>query len=210
MLRSPSDSTKSSRRTPRASLDSRNGERIPATILAGASWRVLVTDAPNPTSTGSPKPTALLADEFFRWVEAGPPATNPRTVAGVEVFEDRLPSGFVATYFVAEQEPYVAVLRRVGSRPFRSRMPESGNERAGTKWARTSRALSAVHSPAVLTGVKGLHFAPVRMRRPAAALAPSALRRNRPRREGWTFPPRREAAVTSIDVPHWGWRKGMA
>ncbi len=109
--RSPSDSTKSSRRTPRAGLDSRNGERIAATILAGVTWRVLVTDAPNPTSTGSPKPTALLAHELFRWVEAGPPATNPRTVAGVEVFEDRLPSGFVATYFVGEREPYLAVLR---------------------------------------------------------------------------------------------------
>jgi hypothetical protein len=32
-------------------------------------------------------------------------------VGGVELFEERLESGFVVTYFVDEGEPYVAIVR---------------------------------------------------------------------------------------------------
>lgn len=40
-----------------------------------------------------------------------PAARNRRLVAGIEIFEDELPSGIGVTYFVNESEPYVAILQ---------------------------------------------------------------------------------------------------
>jgi hypothetical protein len=53
----------------------------------------------------------------FRWAEAGPPATSRRRVGGVEMFEDRLPSGFAVAYFLDEREPGAGpIARRASSR----------------------------------------------------------------------------------------------
>jgi hypothetical protein len=47
----------------------------------------------------------------MEWVEAGPPRTNRRDVAGAELFEDELRSGFEVVYLVDESVPYAAILR---------------------------------------------------------------------------------------------------
>jgi mRNA-degrading endonuclease RelE of RelBE toxin-antitoxin system len=76
------------------------------------SWRVFLTDSSQPDLEPlSEAEQGALVDELFGWVEAGPPRTNRRVVGGVELFEERLESGFVVTYFVDEGEPYVAVVR---------------------------------------------------------------------------------------------------
>lgn len=60
------------------------------------SWRVFATDASEPDFERLDEgDRAALAEELFGWVESGPPRLNPRAVGGAEVFEDRLPSGFV-------------------------------------------------------------------------------------------------------------------
>ena len=76
------------------------------------SWRVFATDASRPdfdSLTEAERET--LAEVLFSWVETGPPRANRRLVAGVEIFEDELPSGIGVTYFVDESEPYVAILQ---------------------------------------------------------------------------------------------------
>ncbi|MDP9420044.1 MAG: hypothetical protein M3P53_07855 [Actinomycetota bacterium] len=76
------------------------------------TWRVFVTDSceADLEQLGDAE-RSVLANDLFRWVESGPPRSNRRSVAGAEVFEDRLAAGFVVTYFVDEQAPYVAILR---------------------------------------------------------------------------------------------------
>ncbi len=76
------------------------------------TWRVFVTDScqADLEQLGDVE-RSLLTDELFRWVEFGPLRSNRRSVGGAEVFEDRLAAGFVVTYFVDEQAPYVAILR---------------------------------------------------------------------------------------------------
>lgn len=76
------------------------------------SWCVLATDTSQPDFDRlSDAERAALAEELFTWVEAGPPRANPRLVAGAEIFEDEVPSGFVVTYFVDDTLLYVAILR---------------------------------------------------------------------------------------------------
>jgi hypothetical protein len=76
------------------------------------SWRLFLTDTSQPDLEPlSEAERSALVDDLFGWVEAGPPRTNRRVVGGVELFEERLESGFVVTYFVDEAEPYVAVVR---------------------------------------------------------------------------------------------------
>ena len=76
------------------------------------SWRVFATDASRPDFERlTEAEREALAEVLFSWVETGPPRTNRRLVAGVEIFEDELPSGMGVTYFVDESEPYVAILQ---------------------------------------------------------------------------------------------------
>lgn len=76
------------------------------------TWRVFLTDSSQPDLDAlTPADRAAVTEELFAWVRNGPPRTNSRVVAGVELFEDRLQSGLSVTYFVDEQAPYVAVVR---------------------------------------------------------------------------------------------------
>jgi hypothetical protein len=80
----------------------------------------------------------------------------------------------------------VLALSGAGSAPL---LPDTQNEHAATPCVRTKRPLFVGHSPTVLTGVKGLRFAPVLVDGLRPPLTPSALRRNRPPVERWTSPP---------------------
>jgi hypothetical protein len=76
------------------------------------SWSVIVTDSSQQdfdSLTASER--SALAEDLFRWVEVGPPRTNREAVAGAEIFEDHVPSGFTVAYFVNQSGPYVAILR---------------------------------------------------------------------------------------------------
>ena len=76
------------------------------------SWRIFATDASQPDFERlSDEERAALADDLFGWVETGPPRANRRNVSGLDLFEDRVGSGFTVTYFVDESAPYVAILR---------------------------------------------------------------------------------------------------
>ncbi len=76
------------------------------------TWRVFLTDSSQPDLDAlTPADRAAVTEELFAWVPNGPPRTKSRVVAGVELFEDQLPSGISVTYFVDEHAPYVAVVR---------------------------------------------------------------------------------------------------
>ncbi|MDQ3681432.1 MAG: hypothetical protein M3378_13030 [Actinomycetota bacterium] len=76
------------------------------------TWRVFLTDSSQPDlDTLTPADRAAITDELFAWVPDGPPRTRGQVVAGVELFEDQLPSGISVTYLVDEQVPYVGVVR---------------------------------------------------------------------------------------------------
>jgi len=76
------------------------------------SWRIIATDASQPDFDRlSDEERAALADDLFGWVETGPPRANRRLVAGLDLFEDRVRSGFMVTYFVDDSALYVAILR---------------------------------------------------------------------------------------------------
>ena len=75
-------------------------------------WRVFLTDSSQPDLDAlTPADRAALTEELFAWVPDGPPRTSDQVVAGVQLFEDQLPSGISVTYFVDEQVPYVGVVR---------------------------------------------------------------------------------------------------
>ena len=76
------------------------------------TWRVFLTDSSQPDLDAlTSADRAALTDELFTWVPDGPPRTTAQVVAGVQLYEDRLPSGISVTYFVDEQLPYVGVVR---------------------------------------------------------------------------------------------------
>jgi hypothetical protein len=76
------------------------------------SWRIFATDASRLDFDAlSAAEQARLADDLFVRVDDGPPRTKRRDIAGAELFEDQVRSGFLVTYFVEESEPYVAILR---------------------------------------------------------------------------------------------------
>ncbi len=76
------------------------------------SWRVFLTNSAQPDVDAlTDADRAALTEDLFAWVEPGPPRSGRRIVAGAELFEHRLPSGIVLTYFVNEKVPYVAVIR---------------------------------------------------------------------------------------------------
>jgi len=58
------------------------------------SWRIFATDASQLDFEAlSEVEQASLADDLFGWVDNGPPRTKRRDIAGVELFEDEVPSG---------------------------------------------------------------------------------------------------------------------
>ena len=76
------------------------------------TWRVFLTDSSQPDLDAlTPADRAVITDELFAWVSNGPPRTRRQVVAGVQLFEDQLPTGISVTYFVDEQVPYVGVVR---------------------------------------------------------------------------------------------------
>jgi hypothetical protein len=52
-----------------------------------------------------------VSADLMTWVDNGPPRTARRVVAGVEVYEDQIASGYEVTYFVDESVPYAAIVR---------------------------------------------------------------------------------------------------
>lgn len=75
-------------------------------------WRVFLTDSSQPDLDAlGPVDSAAVTEELFAWLLNGPPRSTRQVVRGVELFEDRLPSGISITYFVDEEVPYVAVVR---------------------------------------------------------------------------------------------------
>ena len=80
------------------------------------NWRILATDgSQSDFDRLSDDERAALVDDLFGWVEVGPPRTNRRVVGGLELFEDRVESGFIVTYFVEESAPYIGILRVRGT-----------------------------------------------------------------------------------------------
>ena len=76
------------------------------------NWRVIVTDSVQlALDTLTEEERIELESMLFGWIETGPPRHAHRSVMGVRVFDERLPSGPVVTYFVDESVPYAAVLR---------------------------------------------------------------------------------------------------
>jgi len=76
------------------------------------TWRIFLTDSSEPDlDVLAPADRDALTEELFAWVPDGPPRTGSRVVAGVQLYEDQLPSGISVTYFVDEQVPYVGVVR---------------------------------------------------------------------------------------------------
>jgi hypothetical protein len=76
------------------------------------TWRVFLTDSSQPDLDALTRADrAVITEELFACVPDGPPRTSGQVVAGVQVYEDHLPSGISVTYFVDEQVPYVGVIR---------------------------------------------------------------------------------------------------
>ncbi|MDQ6616219.1 MAG: hypothetical protein M3083_16130 [Actinomycetota bacterium] len=76
------------------------------------TWRVFLTDSSQPDlDVFTPADRTVITEELFAWVPDGPPRTSGQVVAGVQLYEDQLPSGISVTYFVDEQVPYVGVIR---------------------------------------------------------------------------------------------------
>jgi hypothetical protein len=76
------------------------------------TWRVFLTDSSQPDLDRlTPADRPAFTEGLFAWVSDGPPRTSGQVVAGVQLYEDQLPSGISATYFVDEQVLYVGVVR---------------------------------------------------------------------------------------------------
>jgi hypothetical protein len=58
------------------------------------SWRILAERAWMNLEKLDEDERAAVADDLLGWVETGPPRSNRRDVGGLELFDDRLPSGF--------------------------------------------------------------------------------------------------------------------
>jgi len=76
------------------------------------TWLVSLTDSSQPDLDAlTPADRAALTEELFAWQPDGPPRTSGQVVAGVQLYDDQLPSGISVTYFVDDQVPYVGVVR---------------------------------------------------------------------------------------------------
>jgi hypothetical protein len=75
------------------------------------SWRIRLNQAAADLERLDDEDRASMSAELMEWVEAGPPRINRRDVAGAELFEDNLRSGFEVVYMVDESVPYAAILR---------------------------------------------------------------------------------------------------
>ncbi len=74
--------------------------------------RIFLTDSSQPDLEKlTPADRAAITEDLFAWVPNGPPRTKRQVVAGVQRFEDQLPSGISVTYFVDEQVPDVGVVK---------------------------------------------------------------------------------------------------
>ena len=91
------------------------------------TWRVFLTDSSQPDLDRlTPADRAALTDELLAWVSDGPPRTSGKVVAGVQLFEDLLPSGI--------------------SRPSWAHIPPAGDGRA----CAATTSLHPAHHVAVL------------------------------------------------------------
>ena len=76
------------------------------------SWRIVATDASQADFDRlRDEERAPIPMTFSVGLKPGPPRANRRLVAGLDLFEDRVRSGFTVTYFVDDAAPYVAILR---------------------------------------------------------------------------------------------------
>jgi hypothetical protein len=75
------------------------------------SWRILTGQAWGDIEKLNESERNAIADDLMAWVEAGPPRRNRRDLAGAELYDDGLPSGFDVVYLVDESVPYAALLR---------------------------------------------------------------------------------------------------
>ncbi|MDQ2727932.1 MAG: hypothetical protein M3Y91_08750 [Actinomycetota bacterium] len=75
------------------------------------SWRVLTDRAWNDLEAFEDEERAALTSDLLEWIDAGPPRINRRSLAGVELYDDRLPSGFQVVYLVDQSVPFAALLR---------------------------------------------------------------------------------------------------
>ncbi|MDQ6614556.1 MAG: hypothetical protein M3083_07375 [Actinomycetota bacterium] len=81
------------------------------------SWRILTASAWADLENLTDDERAAVASDLLAWVDPGPPRSNRREVRGVEMFDDRLPSGFEVVYVVDEVVPYAALLRIRRTKP---------------------------------------------------------------------------------------------
>ncbi len=76
------------------------------------SWQVVSSPASLPDFRAlAGEEGAAVVDELFSWVDGGPPAAPGWTVGGVVIFDVALPHGYTISYFLDEEERYIAVIR---------------------------------------------------------------------------------------------------
>jgi hypothetical protein len=75
------------------------------------SWQILTGQAWADIEKLDESERNGLADDLMAWVESGKPRHNRRDLAGTELYDDRLPSGFDVVYLADESVPYAALLR---------------------------------------------------------------------------------------------------
>ena len=75
------------------------------------SWQILTGQAWTDIEKLSEPERNAVAEDLMVWVDAGPPRRNRRDLVGVELYDDRLPSGFDVVYLVDESASYAALLR---------------------------------------------------------------------------------------------------
>lgn len=76
------------------------------------SWQVLVrAAAESDLDALAETERSAFVSEMFGWTTHGPPRQTSRNVLGVEMFDDRLSSGFRITYVIDDEEQRILVVR---------------------------------------------------------------------------------------------------